>query len=315
VKINLDGGRARALGARGSPQRSAGPAARYRRSLYLMLTPYLVGAFALVVVPVLLSVGLSLTDYDGLSAPAWRGLENYRDLLRDPLFAIAAQNSLLFVALTVPLRLALTLVLALLLTRPRRGVAIYRAAVYLPTIVPSVAYALIWLWILNPLYGPLNLILGALGLPTPAWLADSATALPAIAIMALFQIGEGFVVLLAGLREIPRDYYDAAALDGAGRVATLRTITLPLVAPWLLLITIRDIISSAQSTFAPALLMTGGGPYYATLFVPLLMHETAFDRFRFGMGAAMTVLVFLGVGALILLAHAALGGWGYEDEV
>lgn len=287
----------------------------YQRSLYLLLAPYLLGTFVLVIVPVALSFWLSFTSYDGLSPPEWRGLENFQNLLHDPLFLIATQNSLVFVALTVPLRVVLTLGLALLLNRPRRGVALYRVAVYLPTVVPSVAYALIWLWIFNPLYGPLNLLLGSLGLPAMAWLADSNTALPAIAFMALFQLGEGFVVLLAGLQEIPEEQYQAAALDGAGPWALLRYITLPLLTPWLLLLTIRDIIVSAQSTFAPALLMTGGGPYYATLFVPLLMYKTAFDRFRFGEGAAMMLVVFLGVGALILLAHALLGGWGYEDEV
>ena len=167
-------------------------------------------------------------------------------------------------------------------------------AVYVPTVVPSVAYALIWLWIFNPRYGPLNQALESLGLPTPAWLIDSATALPAIAFTALFQIGEGFLVLLAGLRAIPEECHHAAALDGAGPGATFRHVTLPLLAPWLLLLSFRDIIVSAQSTFTPALLMTGGGPYYATLFVPLLMYETAFDRFRFGEGAAMTLLVFAG---------------------
>lgn len=287
----------------------------YQRSLYLLLAPYLLGTFVLVIVPVALSFWLSFTSYDGLSPPEWRGLENFQNLLHDPLFLIATQNSLVFVALTVPLRVVLTLGLALLLNRPRRGVALYRVAVYLPTVVPSVAYALIWLWIFNPLYGPLNLLLGSLGLPAMAWLADSNTALPAIAFMALFQLGEGFVVLLAGLQEIPEEQYQAAALDGAGPWALLRYITLPLLTPWLLLLTIRDIIVSAQSTFAPALLMTGGGPYYATLFVPLLMYKTAFDRFRFGEGAAMMLVVFVGVGALILLAHALLGGWGYEDEV
>jgi multiple sugar transport system permease protein len=181
--------------------------------------------------------------------------------------------------------------------------------------VPSVAYALIWLWIFNPRYGPLNLALASLGLPTPAWLIDSTTALPAIAMTALFQIGEGFVVVLAGLQHVPEEYYHASALDGAGRAATLRHITMPLLAPWLLLLTIRDVIVSAQSTFTPALLMTGGGPYYATLFVPLLMYETAFDRFRFGQGAAMMLLLLVVVGALILLAYRAAGGWGYEDEV
>jgi multiple sugar transport system permease protein len=292
------------------PRRLAG----YRAGLYLLLTPYLLGVTILIVLPAALSVGLAFTAYDGLSAPEWRGLANFRELAGDPLFGIALHNSLLFVALTVPLRVILALGLALLLNRPRRGVGFYRVAVYVPTIVPSVAYALVWLWIFNPRYGPLNLALAALGLPTPAWLVDRATALPALALTALFQIGEGFVVVLAGLKAVPEECRHAAALDGAGRLATLRHVTLPLLAPWLLLLTIRDVIASAQSTFTPALLMTGGGPYYATLFVPLLMYETAFDRFRFGQGAAMMLLLLLVVGALILLTYRAAGGWGYEDE-
>jgi multiple sugar transport system permease protein len=278
------------------------------------LAPYLIGLAVLITLPALLSVGLAFTTYDGLSAPEWRGLANFRDLAADPLFGIALRNSVLFVALTVPLRVLIALGLALLLNRPRRGVGFYRAAVYVPTIVPSVAYALVWLWIFNPRYGPLNLALAGLGLPTPAWLVDRATALPALALTALFQIGEGFVVVLAGLKAVPDEYHHAAALDGANRAAVLRHITLPLLAPWLLLLTLRDVIASAQSTFTPALLMTGGGPYYATLFVPLLMYETAFDRFRFGQGAAMMLLLLLVVGALILLTYRAAGGWGYEDE-
>jgi multiple sugar transport system permease protein len=288
---------------------------RHRAGLYLLLAPYLLGVAVLVVLPAALSFGLAFTAYDGLSAPEWRGLANFRELATDPLFGIALRNSLLFVALTVPLRVLIALGLALLLNRPRRGVGFYRAAVYVPTIVPSVAYALVWLWIFNPRYGPLNLVLGGLGLPTPAWLVDRATALPALALIALFQIGEGFVVALAGLKSVPEECRQAAALDGAGRVATLRHVTLPLLAPWLLLLTVRDVIATAQSTFTPALLMTGGGPYYATLFVPLLMYEVAFDRFRFGQGAAMMLLLLLVVAGLILMTYRAAGGWGYEDEV
>lgn len=288
---------------------------RYQRSLYLLLAPFLLGVLILIVVPAGLSLGLAFTAYDGLAPPAWRGLQNYRDLVENTLFRTALSNSLLFIALTVPLRTLITLGLALLLARQRRGVALYRAAVYLPTIVPGVAYALVWLWILNPLYGPLNITLGALGLPTPAWLADPRTALPAIALVALFQLGEGFVVLLAGLQEIPDDYYEAAAIDGAGRLGMLRHIVLPLLAPWLLLVVIRDLIVSVQSSFTPVLLMTGGGPYHATLLLPLLIYQTAFDRFRFGEGAAMTTVVFLGVGLLIWLAHRLFGGWGYDEAV
>ena len=288
---------------------------RYRVSLYGLLAPYLTGVMVLVGVPVVLSGALAFTAYDGLSAPRWIGLGNFRDLVHDQLFLTAVENSLAFVALTVPLRVVIALGLALLLNRPRRGVGLYRVAVYVPTVVPGVAYALVWLWIFNPLYGPLAPILASVGLPTPAWLTDSRTALPALAIIALFQIGEGFVVLLAGLREIPEDCYHASALDGAGRLGTLRHITLPLLAPWLLLLAIRDIIVTAQNTFTPALVMTSGGPYYATLFVPLLMYETAFDRLRFGQGAAMTLLLLAVVGALIAVTYRAAGGWGYEDEV
>jgi multiple sugar transport system permease protein len=294
--------------------RRRGAGARYRASLYLLLAPYLLGVAVLVVLPAALSMALSFTAYDGLSAPEWRGLDNFRELAADPQFAIALRNSLLFVLLTVPLRVVIALALALLLNRPRRGIGLYRVAVYLPTIVPAVAYALVWLWIFNPRYGPLNLALAALGLPTPAWLVDRTTALPAIALTALFQVGEGFIVVLAGLRSVPEECTQAAALDGAGRAATLRHIILPLLAPWLLLLTIRDVITSAQSTFTPTLMMTGGGPYYATLVVPLLMYETAFDRFRFGQGAAMMVLLLLAVAVLILLTFRAAGGWGYEDE-
>jgi len=294
--------------------RSGRAALSYRAGLYLLLAPYLVGVGVLVVVPIVLSGALAFTVYDGLSTPTWTGLGNFRDLLSDPLFGIAVRNSLLFVVLTVPLRVAIALGLALLLERPRPGVGLYRVAVYVPTVIPAVAYALVWLWIFNPRYGPLNLALGRVGLPTPAWLVDSSTALPAIALTALFQIGEGFIVLLAGLREVPEDCYHACAIDGAGRGATLLHVVLPLLAPWLLLLTIRDVIVSAQSTFTPALVMTGGGPYYATLFVPLLIYETAFDRLRFGQGSAMSVLVLAAVGVLVLITYRAVGGWGYDDE-
>lgn len=288
---------------------------RYQRSLLLLLLPFLFGVTLLVVAPAILSLGLAFTHYDGLSAPSWAGWANFQALATNQLFGIAVGNSLLFVAISVPLRTLLTFGLALLFARPRRGVGLYRAAVYLPTVVPGVAYALIWLWILNPLYGPLNLLLGSVGLPTPAWLVDPRTALAAVALAAVFQLGEGFVVLLAGLQEIPDEYYETATLDGAGRLAMVRAIVLPLLTPWLLLVVLRDLIVSVQSSFTPVLLMTGGGPYYATLLVPLLIYQTAFERLRFGEGAAMTLLVFLGVGLLIALTYRLFGGWGYDEAV
>ncbi|MEZ4680727.1 MAG: sugar ABC transporter permease [Caldilineaceae bacterium] len=288
---------------------------RYQLVLWCMLLPFLVGTVVLVILPMGLTVGLAFTEYDVLAAPLWRGLENFAIIARRDLFWIAIRNSLLYIILAVPLRLCGALALSLLLNRRHRSIHFYRTGIYLPTVIPSIAYALIWLWIYNPLYGPLNKLLAATGLPEPAWLADSRTALLAIAIMASFQLGEGFIILLAGLQDVPQDYYDATAVDGGSRWLMFRRITLPLLMPWLFLLTIRDIIASAQSTFTAAYLMTDGGPYYATLFLPLLVFEEAFDRFRFGEASAMMVVMVGGIGVLLWLLHRVNGGWGYTDDI
>ncbi len=280
-----------------------------------MLLPVLLGMGLLVVLPMLLTVGLAFTEYDALSAPVWRGLENFGIIVQRDLFWIAVRNSFVYVLLAVPLRLIGALLLALLLNRRRQGTNFYRSGIYLPTIIPAVAYAFIWLWIYNPRYGPLNQVLGSMGLPEPLWLADTNTALLAVALMASFQLGEGFIILLAGLQDIPDDYYDAAAVDGGSRWLVFRRITLPLLMPWLILLSIRDIIASAQSTFIPAYLMTSGGPYYATLFLPLLIFEEAFDRFRFGEASAMMVVMLGAVGLLLYLLRRSTGGWGYADDI
>jgi multiple sugar transport system permease protein len=281
----------------------------------LLLGPYLLGTALLIALPALLAFALAFARYDAPAPPAWVGLANFRAVARDPLFWIAARNSLLFVALAVPPRLLGALALALLLSRRRRGVGLYRVAIYLPTVIPEVPYALLWLWLVNPVYGPLNLLLGALGLPTPAWLVEPGTARLVIVLMACFQLGEGVVVLLTGLQDIPRELYDAAALDGGGWWRVFRAITLPLLAPWLLLNTLRDIMLSAQATFTPAYIMTGGGPDYATLFLPLHIYDVAFGSLRFGQATAMMLLLLLAVGLLLLLVYYAAGGWGYDDEV
>jgi multiple sugar transport system permease protein len=287
---------------------------RRRLGLWALTTPFLIGALALVGVPALLTFVLAFFEYDALSPPTWRGIENFTQIFNERVFQIAVWNSALFVAMSVPLRVLGALALAMLLQQRRRGYGVYRVAVFLPTVVPDIAYALIWLWIFNPLYGPLNLILGTVGLPQPAWLVNPSTALVAIAIMSLFQIGEGFVLLLAGLRSIPTDYYAAGSVYGASRWQLFRHVTLPLLAPWLVLLTIRDIIVTSQNTFTAAYLMTGGGPYYATLFMPLLIYEEAFDRFRFGLGSAMMLVMFLAIGLLLYLVFLTLRGWGYEDD-
>jgi multiple sugar transport system permease protein len=279
-----------------------------------MLLPYLGGALLLIGIPALVTAGLAFTSWNVLSPPLFVGFGSFRLAAGDPLTPIAVGNSLLFIALAVPLRILGAFALALLLTRERRGVGVYRAAVYVPTVIPDVAYALIWLWIFNPLFGPVNSVLGALGLPTPAWLADESTAKYPFVVMSLFQIGEGFVVFLAALKGLPRDFFDAGAVDGAGRVALFRYLTLPLLVPWLVLLTVRDVIVAFQYTFAPALVMTGGDPYYSTLFLPNLVFEEAFDRFRFGPGTALMAVTFLVSAALIVGVFLFFRVRGYTGD-
>lgn len=285
----------------------------YRTQLWLMLLPFLGGTLLLVALPALLSAGLAFTAYDALGPPVWTGFANLRFALDDPLTSIAVSNTIWFVVAAVPLRVLGALLLALLLSRERRGTGAYRSAVYLPTIIPDAAYALIWLWVFNPLFGPVNVILGWLGLPTPGWVADEATARYPFLVMSLFQIGEGFLILLAGLRSAPRELFDAAAVDGASRLRVFRSITLPLLTPWLLLLTFRDIIVAIQYPFTPSFLMTGGGPHYATLFLPYLVWEEAFERFRFGTGSMLMLGTFLVTVALVVVLYALFRWRGHID--
>ncbi len=266
---------------------------------WLLLTPYLGGVVLLFLLPAVVSTALIFARYDALAPPVWVGLENVNALRRENLTGTAAGNSLYFLALAVPFRLLGALLLALLLQRRQPGVGFLRAVAYLPTVIPEAAYALIWLWAFNPLYGPVNALLRGVGLPAPSWLADPGTAKLVFVFMSLFQIGEGFVVLLAALQEIPTEYYDTAEVLGAGGTQMLSRITLPLVAPWFLLIACRDIVLSFQYTFTTSYLMTGGDPYYATVFLPLLVYEEAFDRFRFGTGSALMAVVFVLSGTLV----------------
>ncbi len=284
----------------------------YRGQLRLFLLPYLAGMFVLVALPGVMTAVTAFTDYNAIQPPTWVGLDNFQRMRTYSLVRLSLRNTLLFAITAVPLRLVGALVLALLLQRKRRLFGLYRAAVYLPAVIPEAAYALIWLWIFNPLYGPLNMVLGWLGLPAPAWLAEPGSAQAAIVIMSLFQIGEGFVVLLAGLQSIPRAIYEAAHVDGATRWQSFWRITLPLITPWLLLLTFRDLLMSVQNTYTPSFIMTYGGPYYATTYVPLLVYELAFDLLDYGLAAALLVVLYAFTGAVIMGILSVVGSWGEE---
>ncbi len=286
----------------------------YETQARLFLIPFFLGSLILIVLPALITLGVAFTKYNAIQPPTWVGLNNFRALLGSPLARLSLRISLQFIFLAVPLRLLGALLLALLLQQGGRLFGGLRAAVFLPTILPEGAYALIWLWILNPLYGPLNAVLHAVGLPTPDWLLDPATARMSLVLMSLFTIGEGMVLLLVGLKTIPRVIYEAARVDGANAWQSFWRISLPLLTPWLLLLTFRDIVVSLQNTFTPSFVMTYGGPYYATTFVPLLVFELAFDLFDFGLAAAMTVILYL-LTSLLVVGIVNLVGLNRHDDI
>jgi len=281
---------------------------RRDRGLLLLLLPYAFGVVVLVALPAAITFGLALFEYDLVRAPEFRGLGNFRELAEDEVFRISLRNSLMFVAFAVPLRLLGAVGLALLLHRRLRGAAAYRTGVYLPTVVPDVAYALLWLWIFNPLYGPLNLMLEALGLPSPEWLARDAQW--AIVVMSVFILGEGFLVALAVRQSIPSDLYQLAELEAASALYVLRRVTLPLMAPALLLLLFRDTIFSFQVNFVPALLVTEGGPPpYETTYLPLFVYRTGFEYLRYGYAAAATLTMFLVTALIVFLQWRIVVRW------
>jgi multiple sugar transport system permease protein len=290
-----------------------------RRQVALMLAPYVFGVTALVALPALVTFALAFTEYDLLRSPSFVGLDNFRNLADDEIFGIALKNSLVFAAIAVPLRLVAALGLALLLHRRYTGVGTYRSGAVLPTVIPDIAYGLVWLWLFNPLYGPINLLLRvagdsptttAWGVQPPQWLTHPNDARAAIIIMSLFTIGEGFVILLVTRQGLPAELYDLAALEDATAWGVFRRITLPLMAPILLLLLARDTMFSLQWTFVPALIVTEGGPpLYSTTYVPLFVYRNAFEYLRYGYAAGATLTMFLLTALIVWLQWRIVRRW------
>jgi multiple sugar transport system permease protein len=273
-----------------------------RRHLLLMLAPYLVGLVGLVLIPFGVTLVMAFAEYDLIRPPQWIGLANFTALAGDEAFRAAVRNSLVFAAVAVPLRLLIALGLALLLHRRASAVGAARATAVLPTVVPEIAYGLLWLWLFNPLYGPVNQLLrvgGQNGLTVfgrtpPQWLTDPGDAQAAIILMSLFTIGEIFVILLATRLALPPEVYELAAIEDATGWDIFRRVTLPLMAPVLGLLLLRDTILSFQVSFVPALVVTEGGPPpYGTTYLSLFVYRNAFEYLRYGYAAAATAVMLV----------------------
>lgn len=256
---------------------------------YIFLVPWLLGLFLFWIGPILASLYFSFTQYDVLSPPHWIGLANYsKAFFGDDLFWPSLGRTFKYSIVVVPVGLIGSLLLATLLNRGMKGTNIFRTLFFLPSLTPAVALALLWTWLFHPSVGPINVALGFVGIPGPGWLTSSVWALPALIIISLWASigGNSMLIFLAGLQGVPSELMDAAEIDGAGRWAKFRNITLPMVSPTIFFNLVLGVIG-ALKVFTLAYVATQGGPSYATWFYALHIYQQAFSYFRMGYGSAL----------------------------
>jgi multiple sugar transport system permease protein len=298
----------------------AGAARRPREACegYAFAAPWIAGFLLFTLGPMVVSILMSFTQWNGITPLRqiqWVGLDNYRDLAADGRFHRALANTALYVAFAVPFGTLNALGMALLLNQEVKGQALFRTLFYMPSVVSGVATSMMWLWLFNPSFGPINYLLLKLGVPQeslPGWLTDERWALSAFIFMSLWGVGNAMLIYLAGLQGIPVHLYEAADLDGGNAWTRLRHVTLPLLTPTILFNLIMGVIGSFQ-TFTQAFIMTGGGPKDATLFFVLYLYQKAFQQFKMGYASAMAWILFAIIMALTLMLLRGSRRWVYYE--
>lgn len=275
------------------------------RTAYLFLAPWLVGLIVVTIGPVLASLYLSFTEYNLLESPKWIGLDNFREMWDDRRLRKSFVVTLKYVGIGVPLQLALALGLALLLNKGLRGLSFYRSVFYLPSLLGgSVAIAILWRQVFGA-EGIVNHFLAELGIDGPGWISHPDTALYAIIVLNVWTFGSPMVIFLAGLRQIPRMYYEAAAVDGANAWKQFTKITLPLLTPIIFFNLVLQVIFSFQA-FTQAFIVSGGtgGPADSTLFYTLYLYKEGFGFLHMGYAAAMAWFLLV-----VIAAFTAINFW------
>jgi multiple sugar transport system permease protein len=297
----------RAAGGRGGASEFGGAARRTAAGL-AFLSPWLIGFAAFTLLPIGLSLYYSFCDYSLVQPPTWVGLDNYRDLLGDPVFWQALTNTFQYAAMAIPAALLVSLGLALLLNLRMPGQAVFRTIIFLPSLVPVVASAMVWLWLLNADAGLINAALRMAGVKGPGWLVDTRWALPSLALMSLWGVGHTVVIYLAGLQDVPAELYEAAAIDGAGPARRLWHVTLPTISPVIFFNLVMAIIGTLQ-VFATPFIMTGGGPARATYFYSMYLYDNAFNYLKMGYASAMAWILLMMIVLLTALAFWTSKRW------
>ncbi|GAA2225273.1 sugar ABC transporter permease [Promicromonospora sukumoe] len=288
---------------------------RDSKAAAVFLAPWLLGLVGITIGPMLASLYLAFTDYNLLQDPNFVGLENIQRMVGDERLGKSLAATLTYVVVSVPIQLAVALGLALLLDRGIRGLALYRSMLYLPSLLgASVAIAVLWRLVFGG-EGLVNAFLGLFGIQGPAWVAEPDTALGTLIVLHVWTFGAPMVIFLAGLRQIPRQYYDAASTDGANKWQQLRKITLPLLSPIIFFNLVLGLIGSFQS-FTQAFIVSNGsgGPADSTLFFSLYLYQEGFAGFRMGYASALAWLLLIIIGAFTALNFWASKYWVFYDD-
>ncbi|MFE6752607.1 carbohydrate ABC transporter permease [Streptomyces sp. NPDC057684] len=300
------------------------PPARRRRQVrerqwpaYVFLTPWMIGALVLTLVPMAVSLYLSFTDYNLFDPPHWVGLRNYTEMLTDdPRYWRSVGTTMLYVVVAVPLKLGLALAVATLLKNLNRGRAFYRSAFYAPSLLgASMSIALVWRALFND-GGTVSGILDSVGIHAGGWVGNPDLAVYVVVLLTVWQFGAPMVIFLAGLQQISPDLYEAAALDGAGRWRQFVSITVPMLSPVVFFNLVLEIINSFQ-VFTPAFVISGGkgGPADSTMFYTLYLYERGFTASHMGYAAAMAWMLLIAIAVITLILFRTSRSWVfYADE-
>jgi multiple sugar transport system permease protein len=298
----------------GVPTRRSSLARKRAIEGYLCILPWLIGFICFTLGPMIGALVLSFADYDIITPPRFTGLANLSRVLNDPLLYRSLGNTAYISLLAVPLQQSLALTLAMALNQKLRGIAFYRTVFYLPSQMPLVAAALLWLWVLNPDFGLANALLDKLGIPPLKWLFDVNLVKPSIVMITLWGgIGTPMIVFLAGLQGVPESLYEAASIDGAGAWQRFRNVTVPMISPVIFFNLIIGVIASFQAYFTLVYTTTQGGPANASLIYIIYLFFKAFKDFEMGYASALAWLLFLVVLALTAIQFYFARRWVHYE--
>ncbi|WP_123042547.1 carbohydrate ABC transporter permease [Cohnella candidum] len=283
---------------------------------YLFLAPWMIGVLAFSAIPIFTSLYLSFTNYNFVGTPNWIGLRNYITMFtNDPQYLQSLKVTFTYVFVAVPLELAFALSLAMLLNRGISGLGMYRSLYYMPSLIGgSVAVAILWRQVFGE-DGIVNQALGIFGIDMPSWIGTPSHAVWALILLKVWQFGSPMIIFLAGLKQIPNDFYEASSLDGAGRWKQFAHITLPMLTPIVLFNAIMQMISSFQA-FTPAYVISEGtgGPVNSTLFYTLYLYQNGFGNFQMGYASSMAWVLFIIIGVFTWLAFQSSNKWVHYDN-